>query len=39
MGASGLLFFITDGDTYYKFRTVMLVSLGMAVVIFDLYPL
>ena len=39
MGATGLLFFITDRDTYYKYRTVMLVSLAIVVVTFAFYPL
>jgi hypothetical protein len=39
MGATGILFFVTDRDAYYKYRTVMLVSFSIAVVIFALYPL
>ena len=39
MGATGLLFFIAERDTYYKYRTVMLVSFGLGVVIFAIYPL
>ena len=39
MGATGILFFITARDTYYKYRTVLLVSFGIAVVVFAIYPL
>jgi hypothetical protein len=39
MGATGLLFFVMDRDTYYKYRTVMLVSFGIAVAISSIYPL
>lgn len=39
MGVTAVVFFITARDTYYKYRTVMLVSFGIAVVIFAVYPL
>ncbi|MBI4282071.1 MAG: phosphatase PAP2 family protein [Chloroflexi bacterium] len=39
IGATGILLFITAHDAYYKYRTVLLVSLGIAVVVFALYPL
>ena len=39
MGATSIFFFITNRETYYKYRTVLLVSLVIAVVIFIVYPL
>lgn len=39
MGATSILLFITARDAYYKYRTVLLVSFGIAVVIFAIYPL
>lgn len=39
MGVTGILLFVTARDTYYKYRTVMLLSFGIAVGIFALYPL
>ena len=39
MGVTAVVFFITARDTYYKYRTIILVSFGIAVVIFAVYPL
>ena len=39
MGATAILFFVTDREAYCKYRTVVLVSFVIAVVIFTIYPL
>jgi len=39
MGVSALVFFVKDRSTYYKYRSVLLVSFGLAVAIFAVFPL
>ncbi|MBI2856575.1 MAG: phosphatase PAP2 family protein [Chloroflexi bacterium] len=37
--ATAVIFFVKDRITYYKYRSVMMVSFAVAVVIFAIYPL
>ncbi|MQF49090.1 phosphatase PAP2 family protein [SAR202 cluster bacterium AC-647-N09_OGT_505m] len=39
LGVTGVFFFVTDREAYYKYRTVLLVSFGIGVFIFTVYPL